>query len=95
MLIFVKYDGWDMMKMDVVVSEMRMWRMLHHLPPFKPPLKTELRQQGQCFPSKTTLHTFKGLTNDRQLCFNQTTLLHGLKGCRLMVMGAQFPVFCL
>lgn len=39
MLIFVKYDGWDMKKMIVDVSEMRMWlsqRLLHHLPPLNP-----------------------------------------------------------
>lgn len=87
--------------MLVDVSEMRMWRMwlrqrlLHHLPSFKPPLKTKLHQQGQCFSSKTTLNTFIGLTNDRQLCFNQTTMLRGLKGCGFIIMDAQFPVFCL
>lgn len=84
--VYVKYDGWDMMKMIVDVSQMRMCRMLHHLSPFIPPLKTELQQLGQYFPSKTTLLTFKGHTNDRQLYCNQTSVLRGLKGCRLRVM---------
>jgi len=68
------------MKTIVDVSQMRMCRTLHHLSPCIPPLKTELQQPAQYFPSKTTLLTFKGLTNDRQLYFNQTPVLRGLKG---------------